>query len=930
MTTRTGGPDTTRQRPVAPWTRTRLRTAPASALAFGALVLLTAFLAAAFPRAVDTNESRSLRKDISGAHPARSVLELTTPQPGLELPQSAREHALRPQVIEAAYRRVLPLLAAPLRADTAQSAYGVQTTKFLVARDAWLPRPEGVPAEFILAAQAGLSRHSTVRTGRLPSAPAVVTAETREVEAAVTAATAEKMRMRVGSLLHIDTSNGGPLVVRITGIVEPVRPQGSYWSAEALLRNPALAITKTLPPEQYWQAGLLLAPEAAPALLGTLGEPQPYWRVAPDTSGLTAQHLPPLIDRVASLEGGPDLLRLKDAAGRHASLTTGMDGILSSHKAMRSALTAVVAVAAIGTAAVAAVTLAMTGGLIAARRSAELALLRARGGSLRGIGGRLLAESAVVALPASGAGLVAAVLSIPEGRLFPAVLAAATVAVIACLALPVCAVVLHRSPRMHAERADVVRARPSRRRTVAELSLLLLGVGAVVTIRRRGASDPGDYLVSGAPVLVGLIAALVLARLYPLPLRWAARPARRLRGALGFLSLARTGRSSATGVLPLLALLIALTAAAFGGAVLAGIADARDQAALTALGADARISGQNGTGALPDGLEQAVRDVPGVQLVAPVQIEPSINLLPRKHPVKGVLLPALVGVEPQSYARLTDQLGLGTFPARALQGGPGTQGDAVLDAIASPDVAETLGRKPQRIESIAGDFTVRVTAVRSRIPAIAASEFLVVDASKLTNQATTTLFLATGDEVDEGALKAAAGAVDQDVEVELSSEVRASFADSPLQTGAERIYAAAIAAGAGYAALALLLSLLQSAPERTALLARLRTMGLARRQGRRLLLLEALPQAVLAGLGGILVGWGTVWLLAPGVDLGQLAFAALSGSAPEGGVSLRADPWSLALPAAGVVTLAAAVAAGQAWWAGRRGSITELRAGDTR
>ncbi|MGW1888555.1 FtsX-like permease family protein, partial [Streptomyces sp. NPDC001970] len=916
MSTRTDGQHPTRQRPVAPWTRTRLRTAPASALAFGALVLLTAFLAAAFPRAVDTNESRSLRQDISGAHPALSVLELTTPQPGLELPQSAREEALRPQVIEAAYRKVLPLLAAPLRADTAQTAYGVQTTKFLVARDAWLPRPEGVPPEFILAAQVGLAQHSTVRTGRLPSAPAVVTAETREVEAAVTTATAEKMRMRVGSLLHIDTSNGGPLVVRITGIVEPVRPQGSYWAAEALLRNPASALTDEDPPEQYWQASLLLAPEAAPALLGTLGEPQPYWRIAPDVSGLTAQHLPPLIDRVASLEGGPDLLRLKDAAGRHAELTTGMDGILSSHKAMRSALTPVVAVAAIGTGTVAAVTLAMTGGLVAARRNAELALLRARGGSLPGIGGRLLAESAVVALPASGAGLVAAVLSMPEGRLTPAVVAAATVAVIACLALPVCAVVLHRSPRMHAVRADVVRARPSRRRTVAELSLLLLAVAAVVTIRRRGTSDPGDYLASAGPVLVGLVAALVLARLYPLPLRWAARPAGRLRGALGFLSLARTGRSSATGVLPLLALLIALTTAAFGGAILAGIADARDRAALTALGADARISGQNGTGALPDGLEQEVRDVPGVQVVAPVQIEPSINLLPRTHPVKGVLLPALVGVEPQSYARLTDQLGLGTFPARALQGSPGAQGDPVLDAIASPDVAETLGREPQRIETIAGDFTVRVTAVRSRTPAIA-SEFLLVDASKLTNRATTTLLLAAGDELDDGALKAAARATGHDADVQSRSEVRASFADSPLQTGAERIYAAAIAAGAGYAALALLLSLLQSAPARTALLARLRTMGLTRRQGRRLLLLEALPQAVLVGLGGILVGWVTVWLLAPGVDVTQLALAALPGRAPEGGVSLRADPWSLALPAAGVVALAGAVAAGQAWWAGR-------------
>lgn len=42
----------------APWVRTRLRTAPAAACALGLLVLVTAFLAAAFPRAVDTYESK--------------------------------------------------------------------------------------------------------------------------------------------------------------------------------------------------------------------------------------------------------------------------------------------------------------------------------------------------------------------------------------------------------------------------------------------------------------------------------------------------------------------------------------------------------------------------------------------------------------------------------------------------------------------------------------------------------------------------------------------------------------------------------------------------------------------------------------------------------------------------------------------------------
>ncbi|NEE31680.1 hypothetical protein G3M53_40330, partial [Streptomyces sp. SID7982] len=73
-----------------------------------------------------------------------------------------------------------------------------------------------------------------------------------------------------------------------------------------------------------------------------------------------------------------------------------------------------------GIGSVAAVVLVMTGALIAARRKAELALMRSRGGSLRGIGGRLLAETAVTVLPASALGLLLAVLAVGEGRWWPA------------------------------------------------------------------------------------------------------------------------------------------------------------------------------------------------------------------------------------------------------------------------------------------------------------------------------------------------------------------------------------------------------------------------------------------------------------------------------------------------------------------------------
>ncbi|MEU5483655.1 ABC transporter permease [Streptomyces mirabilis] len=917
------------ERGVAPWVRTQLRTAPGAAVAFGVLVLVTAFLAAALPRALDAYETKGLRQEIAGAPPTATSVELSAPQPGLEIAQSTREKAVRPAALAAVRRAALARLPAPLRADTTESAYGVRTSKSLVGLNHWLPVIDA-PPRFTLVAQSGLAAHATVRDGRLPIAAGEVTADTRKVEAAVTEATARTLRLRVGSVIDVDGFGGAPLVVRITGIVEPRHPQGGYWSAEPVLRTPGVAADAPVPPQFHWDAGLLLAPGAAPVLLGSQGQPELYWRFAPATDRLTAQDVPGLVSRIASLEGGPELLRMREVAGGTAAVATDLETVVGSYTTTRAAITPVVAVGAFGIGAVAAVVLVMAGGLVAARRAAELALLRARGGSLRGIAGRLLAETAVVAVPAAAAGLLLAVLTVDEARLLPAVLGASAVALLACAVLPVRAVVAHRRPRAHAERDDLAHARPGRRRTVVELTVLVLAVGSVVALRRRGASSAGDLLVSAAPVLVGLIAALVLVRLYPLPLRWAARPAARGRGVVGFLSLARAGRSSTVGVaLPLLALLLALTTAAFGGSVLAGVSDARDRAALLATGADARIAGPGEVTPLPAGVAGAVRKVAGVRAVTAVRIERTAELTSGGAGAKEGL--TLIGVEPASYARLARQTGLGAFPAEVLEpkGAQGAGTGRVLNAVASPGLAERLGRAPRRITSLAGDITVRIAAVRSRTPAAPGADFLLVDAAGLTHSDPTAL-LATGAALDAPALRAAVRGAGKGLTVTSRDEERAALSDAPLQAGAERIYTTAALAGAGYAVLALLLSLLQSAPERAALLARLRTMGLTSRQGRRLLSLDALPQALLASSGGMLAGWATVRLLAPGIDLERLALATAVGRVPVIGASLRTDVWSLLLPAAGTVLLAWAVAVAQAWWAGRRTSITELRTGGMR
>ncbi|MFJ5674944.1 FtsX-like permease family protein [Streptomyces sp. NPDC093097] len=896
-TTRSGGP------------LLRLRATAPAALALAALMLVTAFLAAAFPRGVDAYETRGVRAALTDAAPDQRMVQITADG------ADATAQALTPRVMDRQDRRIRDQFASPLRISSADAAHGVRITAALPASDPWLPRPDGPDPAFSLYAVSGLARHGTVVQGRLPH-PASHGASTRE--AAVTVATARALRLRPGSTLHLDG-----LALRISGLLAPRSPEGPYWAVDPLMATAAL-VAEGSPPLKRWRAGLLLAPEDGPALLSAKEKPERFWRYPVDSGALTDGEAPRLRAQVRSLQHGPGLVRLRAVVGADGLAESAVDGLLDGFARTRDAVAPVVAVAACGIGTVAAVVVLMTGGLAAARRHRELALLRARGASLPGLVGRLAAETATVALPAAAAGCALALLLVPGERLLPALLAAAGVGLLGTLALPLRAAAAHRRTRPGV-RTDLAAGRPSRRRTVAELTVLVLAVAAVVALRRRGTGAGGvDALVSAAPVLVAVIAALLLTRLYPLPLRLASRPAARSRALTGFLALARAGRAPAAG-LPLLALLVALTTASFGGSVLAGVATARDRAALTAVGADARLTADK---PLPPALLAALPAVPGVQDAVPLRLstQPADDNGPPLY---------LVIADADGYARLSRATGLGAFDAGALAD-PG--GDRPLPALVSPSFRTRFGDAPMALQPEFGQIVVRPTLVRADTPAQPGGDFVVVDARSVARLHPDTyadpatgpsVVLLAGSALDPTALRTALRAhTTVPTQLTLRSTTRARFADSPLQQGAERLYFASVAAGAGFALLALLLSLLQTAPERTRLLTGLRAIGLPPGQGRRLLVLEALPQALLAALGGTLTGAATLSLLGPGTDLTPLALPTTSDPTPTTAVHLQPDLPSLLLPSAALLLLALTTALLQAHTAQRHAEATALRAGE--
>lgn len=917
------------------WLRTRLRAAPSGALALAALVMVTAFLAAAMPRAVDRYEDSALRQAVADAPARNRGVSLADDYRTAGNP--ATDDMLAPATLDGVERDFRSLLRPPLHIAPGEVVQGVRSGAEAEVRDSALPRTSDHAPGADLVAQAGLASHVTLVSGRLPQ-PESAGPPALAFEGAVTEKTAQVLHLKVGQTVHLTKFGAKPLTVRISGVVAPRDPSAGYWTMDDDLLAPLVSAPPHRPgdvPHTYWHFTVLIDRTAARSipLLGTGAEM--YWHHPLETEGLTAHDVPALRAELAALGNGPQATQLATATGSPSLHTVAaVSTVLDAYDEDRGAAQPLVLIAAVGVGTTALAVLLMAAGLAADRRRGEIALLRSRGGSLRGICRLLVTETAAAAVPAGAAGTLLALLVLPTGRYAASLALGVLVTAAGALSMPLRATLAVRRPRP-AEREDLVALRPSRRRLVVELTVTVLVTAAVAALRRRGTADGSDPFLAAAPVLVAVVAALVLLRLYPLPLRRLARPAARLRGAVTHLGLARAGRSSTGGQLPLLALLVALTVASFGGSVLAGIGHGRDRAAATAVGADARV---DSTSPLDAELPAAVAKVPGVGDVAAVRIEP--HTANQGIPLDFALL---IVDDPAVYARITHSVGMPAFPADALGARAVAGGQGPLPAVVSPKIAAALGSRTEPVETAVGISDIRSAATLPSTPAVLEGDFVIISGRQLHQQhprlaaypqyGGPTLLLAgtaPGKHIDAPALRKAVARNTGPAAVTLRGEQRAALSDSRLQRGARTLYLAAVAAGAGYGVLALLLSLMAAAPGRLALLARLRTLGMTRRQSRRLVLLEMLPQVLLAAVGGVLVGLAVVPLLGPGIDLSALTFGGGdAGAAPPGaGAGLRADPWSLALPSAGLLLLACAVLLGQAWVSGRRHESTELRAGD--
>jgi putative ABC transport system permease protein len=796
-------------------------------------------------------------------------------------------------------RQRLPLAGA--RADWA----GLSTAYSTVSGAARSAYAGPTPPQMEVLYRNALSRYTRVTAGHLP-----VKASGTDLQIAVSQATAKRFGLTVGSKL-----GAGQIKLTVTGIFAPAGLRSTFWQADPSAVKPVVNIVKGHPP--YWIGSVFIG-------RGELAALQHVFDL--QTMQLT-WNFPVTLNRVSAAQAvtlGGNITGAVTHAGEvvlgpsrtltSLSLASGLSGVVAAFVAEDTAISTVMSLLSVSLAVIGAVVILLAARLLAEYRSAEFAVMRARGASRRQVALLALRAGAVVTIPAAVAAAALAVALTPGfGDPLSWWLAGFTV------------LVALGGPTLMAARSHAVggtgRRRPDQavgrraavRRLVAEIALAVASVGALVVLRRQGLATRGsDLYTSAVPVLVAIPAAIVVMRCYPLVIRLLMRLAGVRSGVTGFVGLARASRTSVSALLPAFALVLTLAVVAFGGMVNAAVYRGQVAATWQRLGADAVIDGTASPKPLTLPVQRKIDQVPGVTYTAAV-------LLTAGTTASGQPL-GVVAVRPEEYAALVAATPRPAFPAAELARPAGFTRSSRVPVLASRLATALIGRGDTTLDISVTKVPIRFAGDTGSIPDIAGGAFVVIPDWALRGGAAQppNMMLVTGPHLDEPKLTAAAHRAALGSNVTFRSGVLAGLTGAPLPHGAGTAFTEVVAAAAGFSLLILLITLILSARSREFTLARLRVMGLSQAQARWLVTIETLPQVLAAMVGGVAAAWALALLVGPAISLS--AFTGTGASVP-----VRVEPVPLAGAAVALVLLTLLALAGQVIIADRRGATRALR-----
>jgi putative ABC transport system permease protein len=891
-----------------------------------AAALLAAFLATAAPRELAVTSTTALQRTLAALDPVSKGITVTA---GWQPLAGDPTTELMPSQVAAIRDYVGARLPAPLDSPSAQRWGGLATNPVTVTNPAPSAIFHLIPPTVEVSYHTALTRHARLIAGRMPGGVTAAGA----VPVAATAPVAARFSLRLGSV--VDLANG--LRLAVTGIVAPTDPDSPYWTIDPLPAQPGVQ------QNSYWSAGLIAGAASVAAVQDDQQNQfvQGTWFFPLDTRAVTAATLPALLAGVsrftssasipAGAVGSPGPLAMQ--IGQSATVGSSLAASLSGFLAQQRATTAVGALIVAGLLVAGLVLLLICVRLAADAYRPELTLLRARGAGTGQVTSRVLARAGLLAVPGAVAGAVLAVLAVRgQGATAPWRPAIAT-AVISAGALTALAAWPPRRGRAQAGRAGLdTTVRRSPRRAVAEGTVIVLAVGGLAILRLTGTgAGQSDLYTTVSPVLAAIAASLLAARLYPFPVRGLLRVAAARPGPVGFLALAQAARARISAVLPVLALVLALTVAAFAALVAGSVAAGQELTSWQQVGADATVAAPATAiaGVISPREQAAAAATLGVTAVAAVWTLPGNGNFTAQVTADGAgpgakaTAAALAVVDPRPYAALAAHTPWGGFPAGLLarRAGP-------VPVLASPGLAAALGGagRAATVNLNGAVVPVRIAAVIGPTPAESSGgAYLIVPQwaqAQLDYIPGPDLLLATGPGTDSRQFAAVAARAGHGSVLTLRQPALRALRNAPAQAAADRVNTLGIWAAAALVVLALLVGLAAAAGGRAALAQRMAALGMTARQARALDLGQALP-LLASGIGGMLAAAiGLALVVGPALNLAVFA-AGGQGAAPSS-VSVQLQPWALVWPAAGAIVAALIIVAGQRALATRRESAASI------
>ena len=884
-----------------PTIRGRLRSDAGLLVLIGLVVAVTTLLVAAATPLGDRAADRAVSAAVRDAG-LDAVVVATLPQEGGGPVGTARDPQLAEelrQVASDAQLELPPKLSAVLHPGVTTVA--TPALHLLEAGPAryldltYVDTPAGSPAVTYVAGGPPGPGVDDASAALAPDAPP------HPVQVAVSRAVARALGVGPGDRLGTEDDRHRPVRVRISGVYVPTQPRSVAWQVAPDLLAATRAVSEGL---ERITGGALVSPESLPDLpLAVPADDLAHHIVfVPRPELVRWRDTGTVIQEVAHLQASADL------AGSGISWDSSLGRVLSDARGRISAAQGQAEVILVGLVLAALLVLALAAQLLVARRAGPLTMARERGASLITLAAELFAESLLVASIGTALGLAAARLvagGVGWAWTVPVLLVAALAAPLRGGVFAARATSVRRVPANRSARRALERARRAERLAV-EAVALVAAVLSYVALRQRGIvqqSGWGNLTAAAAAVAGAVVGTLVCARLLAPALRLGLRAARRSTADAALLVLARLGQTAAR-LLPLLAVSVAVAQLTFGIALAATEQHGQDAGALLAVGGDARL-----TTAAPDPALVAearrVAGAPGVRAAVAARVADDVQLVSRH----GAAPVRLVVVDATAYRRLLELSGLPDAPQLArLSAGTGTQ-------TAVP--ALLFGGEPGLRDGAAlqwQDATVPLTVVGTAPDVDASTEPVVVVDSDALAAAGASATPDTVWAVGPGAADALTSRHGSASVVTYADQLHARR-HAPLASALVRLAAISSVLLLVYALLGVVLTAAGEAPARGQALGRLRSLGLADADLRRVLSGELLASVTLPALAGLGLGLGGAY-----ATFGSLSLERITGETVAPHVVV---PWWAALAVGAVVLTALAVAAAE-WRRLRRRPLAEL------